>query len=97
MKTLIARTAVDCISVSIKERDLSEIGEERVLFLNLYEAQNLVDTLLIALMLSEQEALDMLPEVPKACSGFVGKFGIECDKCSRYQDDCSGTGEFNVI
>ena len=63
MKALIQRTATDCVSVAMKTRDIQTVGEESVLFLNLYEAQNLVDSLQIALMPSEKEALDMLPEV----------------------------------
>ena len=65
MKTLTARTAVDCVSIAMKTRDIHTVGEEGVLFLNLYEAQQLIDSLQIALMPSEQEALDMLPEVPE--------------------------------
>ena len=65
MKTLTARTAVDCVSIAMKTRDIHTVGEEGVLFLNLYEAQQLIDSLSIAIMPSEEEALDMLPEVPE--------------------------------
>lgn len=65
MKTLIARTATDCISLAMKTLDIQTVGEESVLFLNLYEAQQLIDQATIALMPSEEEALDMLPEVPE--------------------------------
>ena len=111
MKTLMARTGVDCTSeeINVSDLDFDLIIGKAVLFRTIEETEETRDAFDIALLdvdhhelsmsmpVSEQEALDMLPEVPKACSGFIGKFGVECDKCSRYQDECNGTGEFHVI
>ena len=30
------------------------------------------------------------------CTGDIGPSGPECNKCSRWKDDCSGKGEFNM-
>ena len=82
MKALIQRTAVDCVSIAMKTRDIHTVGEESVLFLNIYEANEMGRALDIAARpesadglpvlkkewlfgddeVSEQEALDMLPD-----------------------------------
>ena len=36
----------------------------------------------------------MVADIDTKCTGTFGKSGPECDKCSRYEDDCDGQGEF---
>jgi len=42
----------------------------------------------------EEVDAEIATGLPPDCAGTFGKFGLECDKCSRYRIDCNGAGEF---
>jgi len=110
MKPKIKKIADDCFDMKFSLNEVVQDGEFGHITLSKYDLDGVDCDVRVCYQEVDEEAEWYLspsdePEIHtqeeadafmgEHCKGNVGKSGPECDKCSEWQIDCGGKGEFS--
>ena len=95
MKPKIKKIADDCFDMKFSLNEVVQDGEFGHITLSKYDLDGVDCDVRVCYQEVDEEAEWYLSPSDEPCKGNVGKSGPECDKCSEWQIDCGGKGEFS--